>query len=154
MLKFTEFLNEESYPEAVAPNPQLALSQLEKLNNDLEKVTSNPFMNSAVFLNAVRGTLERYGVQLPNPSMQMLSREGEYVYSLGDSHYVYIVFDSNSVGAVEGYAQVVDEDELNDVVGSDFEAAEPETPAENPKTPWIPPDRRKAADDSGNTNEY
>lgn len=164
MLNFKEFITEsvectDRGTEIAAPDQKLLMNNLAKINQDLDAVTEHPFVNSALYVNAVRGTLERYGIILPAASnMQQLSVEGETIYTLGDSGwYIYMVHNLNKEGYAEGYAQIVDEDELDDLAAD--EAAAPEDvvqPAPSgsapPRKPWIPPARRD--DDSGNDNEY
>jgi hypothetical protein len=157
ILKFKEFLNEQE-ELVIDVQPDVALQNLDGLNSDLDGVTENPFMNSAIFMNAVRGTLERYGILLP-PSyvVPTLSAEAETVYTLGESgYYLYMCHNQNKDSLIEGYAQVVDEDELNDLVDMDKLAAE-EDELENEystrktRNPY-PAARRD--DDSGNDSEY
>lgn len=155
MLKFKEFLNEEEQLVIDAPT-DLAEVRLDDLNDALEAVTADPFVNSAVFMNAVRGTLERFGIILPpNYVTPMLSAEAETVYRLGESGlFVYIAHNLND-GLVEGYAQVVNEEDLEDLQslrgepeednGEDYDVL---------KYPQIPADRKKASMDSGNSDEY
>lgn len=155
MRSFKSFITEEELLIQVHSGAQLSV---EKLNADLDAITERPFVNSAVFTNAVRGTLERYGILLP-PSyvMPMLSSEAETVYKLGDlGKYLYVCHDLVD-GVVDGYAQIVDEDELNDLIDMDKfkeDSAERDDKIEAAKRMFIPPDRRRAADDGGNTNEY
>jgi hypothetical protein len=156
MLRFKEFIAEEGEVH-LDVDPKLALSNLDKANDDLDKVTDATFRNSAVFINAVRGTLERYGILLPAFSnMQQLSMEGETVYALGDSGmHVYMVHNLNNEGAVEGYATIVNKSDLDDLLRLKGEPDEsiPDAPDSNPgKLPWYPKARRD--DDSGNDNEY
>lgn len=157
MLKFKEFVTEE-HEVVIDVEPTVALSHLDKANEDLDLVTLQPFVNSALFVNAVRGTLERYGIVLPaHSNMQQLSMEGEYVYALGDSgHYVYMVHNLTPEGAVEGYAQIVDHEELEDLkeLNDDEDAEDADVANTDGVSEWkkYPPARRD--DDSGNTDEY
>lgn len=158
MENFREFFeNPEHIRIDIAPEHLLPqLPQLEKVNDDLDTVTLPVFVNSAVFVNTVRGTLERYGIILPAHSqMQQLDLEGEWVYELGDSGYfVYMVHNLNDDGAVEGYATICDEEELEDLLelgsteDNDEDIVEP---IDQPRR-RLPPASRD--DDSGNTNEY
>lgn len=155
MLRFKEYLEEDHVVIDVDPN--YTLSNIDKANEDLDAVTEHPFVNSALFVNAVRGTLERYGVILPaHSNMQQLSLEGEWVYQLGDSgHYVYMVHNLDNEGAVEGYAQIVDQEELEDLV--DMEGDDDDTavePKDSGPTEWMKYPKARRDDDSGNTNEY
>lgn len=160
MLRFKDYITEEHTAEVHLDNvePSLVLSHIDKANEDLDRVTEEPFVNSALFVNAVRGTLERYGVVLPaHSNMQQLALEAEYTYAIGDTgHYVYIVHNLNPEGAVEGYAQIVDGEELEDLkdMNDDWEDADSagESGTEPSEFRKYPPARRD--DDSGNTNEY
>ena len=154
MLSFKQFITEENVDVPVDIELKNApLGDIEKINADLDAVTEDPFVNTALFVNAVRGTLERYGILLPEAHQwQALDMEGEYTYSLGDSgHYVYMVHNLSPEGHVEGYATIATQDELNALadlgnVGGDEVSEPPET------KPWTPPARRD--DDSGNDAEY
>jgi hypothetical protein len=152
MLKFKEYLN-ESEELHIDMDTDFMMQHLDNLNDALEAVTEDPFPNSAIFINAVRGTLERFGVVLPpNYVMPMLSQEAETVYTLGESNmYLYIVHNLHD-GLVEGYAQIVNEDELNDLVEMNGEESDEEEDLDAAKREWTPPARRD--DDSGNTDEY
>lgn len=154
MIGFREFLNEEEYVHIDFDVNNSSLGDLEKINEDLDAVTANPYVNSAVFVNSVRGTLERYGIVLPaHVNMQQLSLEGEYVYSLGDSgQFVYMVHNLDDNGNVEGYAQIVDSDELEDLI--DLNAEEPTEDVEAEVSDWAKYPKARRDDDSGNTNEY
>lgn len=155
MLKFKEFITEQEDLTLDVDN-SIVLKVVDEVNAALDLVTARPFVNSAVFMNAVRGTLERYGIVLP-PSvvMPMLSTEAETVYSLGDSGmFLYIVHNPDE-GGVDGYAQIVDQDDLDDLQSmNDMEGDDDEAEDEAAQRQWIPPDRRKAADDGGNNDEY
>lgn len=159
MLRFKDFITEEHTAEVHLDNvePSLVLSHIDKANEDLDRVTEEPFVNSALFVNAVRGTLERYGIVLPaHSNMQQLALEAEYVYAIGDTgHYVYAVHNLNPDGAVEGYAQIVDAEELEDLKDmndSNEESASDDDSSEPSEWKKYPPARRD--DDSGNTDEY
>lgn len=155
MKNFKSFITEEDL--SIEVNADQLNPHIEKLNADLDRVTGKPFTNSAVFMNAVRGTLERFGIVLP-PSyvMPMLSVEAETVYKLGGTDKHLYICHGLVDGLVDGYAQIVDEEELNDLIDMDKfnedEVADPRIEAA--KRRFIPPDRRRAADDGGNTDEY
>lgn len=156
MLRFKEYITEEHTTEVHLDNvePSLVLSHIDKANEDLDKVTEEPFVNSALFVNAARGTLERYGIVLPaHSNMQQLALEAEYVYAIGDSgHYVYMVHNLNPEGFVEGYAQIVDSEELQELknLNDDWEDEEVSDGAVPVRR--LPPAARD--DDSGNNDEY
>jgi hypothetical protein len=155
MLNFRQFLEENHV--VIDVDPTYTISNMEKANQDLDAVTEKSFVNSAIFINAVRGTLERYGVILPaHSNMQQLSLEGEWVYELGESaHYVYIVHNLDDEGYVEGYAQIVNTEELEDLMelqGDDDETAV--DPQDSGPTEWMKYPKARRDDDSGNTDEY
>lgn len=150
MLKFKEFITEQE--DLVIDNvPEQLLAQIDAINDELDEITADPFINSAIFFNLIRNTLERFGVIIPpGYEMPMLSTDSETAYALGDSgYYIYIVHNTE-VGAVIGYAQIVDKADLDDLMSS-F-ATDEDAPEIYMKKPWIPPARRD--DDSGNTDEY
>jgi hypothetical protein len=76
----------------------------------------------------------------------------ELVYMLGETDYhLYVVYDTNEDGFVDGYAQVVSNDELQDLLNMDSEEVfgDREEITMRPST-WY----AKRDDDSGNTSEY
>lgn len=155
MQSFKQFVAEETEIH-IDVTPDLALSNLDKLNEDLDAVTAEPFVNSALFVNSVRGTLERYGIVLPaHSNMQQLAMEGEWVYALGESgHFVYMVHNLDPEGAVEGYAQIVNQEELDDLASlGGIDTVEPEPNNKEPSE-WMKYPKARRDDDSGNTNEY
>jgi hypothetical protein len=156
MLRFKEFIKEDRVQIDV--KPEFALSSMDKANEDLEAVTKNPFVNSSTFINAVRGTLERYGIVLPaHSNLQQLSLEGETVYVLGDSgHYVYMVHNLDPNGGVEGYATIVNETDLRQLSSMDFDNDDGMDAKQdnNEPTEWMKYPKARRDDDSGNTDEY
>lgn len=159
MLGFKQYLEERDNVTIEITADSGWLPQIGKANEDLEKVTAHPFLNSALFVNAVRGTLERYGILLPaHSNLQQLSMEGEVVYALGDSgHFVYVVHNLDPNGNVEGYAQIVDQDELDSLAVMDRLPDEEEPVDEANPLDAVNRMRkqvRRSNDDSGNTAEY
>ena len=183
MLKFKEYLKENieydgepiGSPIEINTDSELARSHMNKANEDLNAVTANAFVNSALFVNAVRGTLERYGILLPAESnIQQLSMEGERVYALMNKNgsldangeklpyhqdlFVYMVHNLDSSGHVEGYAQIVNQDELDELqtnVGfhdEDYDDDDDEFAHE--PSEWMKYPKARRDDDSGNDNEY
>jgi hypothetical protein len=154
MERFRKFLEEEEYVAIDVDLKNSPLGDIEKINEDLDAVTANSFANSGVFVNAVRGTLERYGILLPAESnMQQLALEGEYIYALGDSgQYVYMVHNLDDNGSVEGYANIVDGDELEDL--KELNDDEPTEDVEPQVSDWAKYPKARRDDDSGETAEY
>ena len=148
MLKFKDFITEEE-DLVIDEVPEQLLIQIEAINSELDQITEQPFLNSAIFFNLIRNTMERYGVILPpGYEMPMLSMDSETAYMLGDSGYYLYVVHNTEIDAVMGYAQIVDKTDLDDLMAS-FSDEEDEVILNKP---WIPPARRD--DDSGNDSEY
>jgi hypothetical protein len=122
MLKFNEYLNEE-FDEILEIDSEFLTNNMETLNAELDALTEKPYKNAPVMLNQLRGLLNRYGLMLPDSAnMHFLSMSAELVYMLGESNlHLYIVFDTNEDGFVDGYAQIVTDDELEDLVKMDTE---------------------------------
>ncbi len=156
MLKFSEFIKEEEHIVLDIDLKNAPLGNIEKINADLDAVTLNPFVNSALFVNAVRGTLERYGIVLPaHSNLQQLSLEGETVYQLGDSgQYIYMVHNLNPEGEVEAWAQFVDGEELSALSSLDSDENDVDVVDDTGPTEWMKYPKARRDDDSGNTNEY
>jgi hypothetical protein len=122
------------------------------LNNDLDVLTKKPYQNAPIFLNQLSGTLELYGMVLPQEATpNFLNLSAELVYSLGEtSYFLYIVFDTADDGFVDGYAQVVDEEELKDLATMDKDEMLNHDPVAMRPSTWY----AKRDDDAGNTDEY
>lgn len=149
MLKFKEFIAEQE-DMVIDDVPEQLLAQIDTINAELDQITEQPFLNSAIFFNLIRNTLERFGIVIPpGYEMPMLSIDSESAYALGDSgYYIYIVHNTE-VGAVIGYAQIVNKQDLDELMTS---FSNDEGTEVHLNKPWIPPARRD--DDSGNNNEY
>lgn len=152
MLKFNEFLKEET-EEVIATDDAHLLSNQEALNGELDNLTEKPYQNAPIFLTQLRGVLERYGMNLPQTaSPNFMDLSSELAYALGDSGlYLYVVYDTNEDGYVDGYAQVVSGDELGDLARMPADLLNTNRnlmPIRH--SDWY----RKRDDDAGNTNEY
>jgi hypothetical protein len=152
MKPFLQFVTEQTEPKEKIDyvDPKFLENNLEKLNAELDVGTERPYRNAPIMLAQLRGILERYAIQLPQSAQtEFLNLSAEMVYSLTDSYNLYIVYQTNDEGYVEGYAQVVTNEELQFVSGMSPDDWMMNSPA--PRR-WIPPARRD--DDSGNTSEY
>ena len=154
MLKFKEYLNEEASLETVDVDTRYLSNNLEQMNADLEVLTAKPYQNAPIFLSQLRGFFERYGMLLPaSATQQFLDLNAELVYQLGDSGlHLYIVYDTNDDGYVDGYAQAVTADELDDLVGSNGSSVlnKDRNLIAVQHSDWY----RKRDDDAGNSDEY
>jgi hypothetical protein len=153
MIKFSEFLTEAT-DAVVEVDSRWLENNVDSLNADLDALTEKPYQNAPIMLAQLRGTLERYGMLLPqNATPQFLNLSAEVAYSLGDSGYnLYVVYDTNEDGFVDGYAQVVTDDELSDLMSMDSNEllnTDREMIKIRPST-WYAP----REDDGGNNNEY
>ncbi len=153
MLKFKDFLNEQAEADVIEVDSKLLNSNKDAINADLDKLTEKPYQNAPILLNQLRGTLERYGMLLPaEATSNFLNLSAELVYALGDADLnLYIVFDTGEDGFVDGYAQIVTSDELDDLIQMDSNEllGDREQITMRPST-WY----AKRDDDSGNTSEY
>lgn len=122
MLKFKQFISEE-VSEILDIDEKHLTANRDAINAELEVLTSRPYQNAAVFLTQLRGCLERYGILLPQSlTKNFMDLSCEMVYGLGDSDdNFYVVYDTNDDGFVDGYAQIVDSDELDDLMSADLE---------------------------------
>lgn len=154
MLKFREFLQEEPEEEVLSVDTQYVNDNTPAINAELDVLTNNPYQNAPIFLAQLRGVLERYSMILPSTATKnFLNLDAEMVYTLGETgNYMYIVYNTNEDGMVDGYAQIVSEEELedlldmdtSDVVNSDREMVSAR------HSDWY----RKHDDDAGDTGEY
>jgi hypothetical protein len=154
MLKFKEYLNEEVDSETIPIDARYLENNLAQLNDDLDTLTAKPYQNAPILLAQMRGCLERYGMILPaSATSQFLNLGAELAYSLGETGlYLYVVYDTNDDGYVDGYAQVVNSDELSDLL--DLQGAgvlnKDRQMIGVRHSDWY----RKRDDDAGNTSEY
>lgn len=154
MLKFNEFLKEDLENSVLEIDSKFLLGNLDNINDQLDILTEKPYQNAPIFLAQLRGLLNRFGMMLPDSANALfLSFSAELIYSLGETaHYLYIVFDTNDDGFVDGYAQVVTREELKDLV--DMETDDildtDRDPIKIRPSTWY----AKRDDDAGNTDEY
>lgn len=156
MLKFKEYLKEEldSGPVKIDVDARHLENNVEAINNDFDRLTAKPYQNAPIFLNQLRGTLERYAMMIPAASTKhFLNLEAELVFNLGNTDkFLYVVYNTNDDGYVDGYAQIVNKEELNDLMKmdvSDLLNTDRDPIKLRPST-WY----AKRDDDSGNTGEY
>ena len=152
MLKFREFLQEAA--DTILPiDAKWLESNVETMNNELDVITQKPYQNAPIFLNQLRGFLERYGTSLPAAATaEFLNLSAELVYALGDSAYnLYVTYDTNEDGFVDGYAQIVNDDDLQDLLDMDSEDILGDREEMEPRSS-ISYARRD--DDAGNSAEY
>lgn len=156
MLKFKEYLNEEldSGPVKIDVDSSYLENNVEALNNDFDRLTEKPYQNAPIFLNQLRGTLERYGMMIPAASTKhFLNLEAELVFNLGETDkFLYVVYNTNDDGYVDGYAQVVNREELSDLMNMNVDDIlnSDRGPIKLRPSTWY----AKRDDDAGNSDEY
>ena len=154
MLKFKEFINEDIVPEKIGVDARHLENNFDTVNSELDVLTAKPYQNAPIFLNQLRGALERLGMLIPaSATNYFLNLSAEIAYSLGDTDkYLYIVYDTNDDGYVDGYAQLVTADELNDLMGTGGKDVlnKDRNMIAVQHSDWY----RKRDDDAGNSNEY
>lgn len=151
MLKFKEFLNEAT--SNVIEVDARRLSQIkDAFNAELEVLTAKPYQNAPIFLNQLRGCLEKNGMLLPaSATPHFLNLDAEIVYAMGSTGlHLYIVYNTNDDGYVDGYAQVVDASELSDLKGMNPEDYLDHDPIKQRPSTWYAP----REDDSGDDSDY
>jgi hypothetical protein len=153
MLKFNEFLKEE-FDEVLPVDEKYLESNIDTINTELDKLTSKPYQNAPIFLTQLRGALERFSVLLPQEATKnFLNLGAELAYKLGElNQYLYIIFDTNEDGFVDGYAQIVSSEELEDLFDMDSNEvlnSDREPITMRPST-WY----ARRDDDSGNSDQY
>jgi hypothetical protein len=125
MQTFKTFINEQAQmdPLFIEVDKSMIENNKDAMNADFDRLTAAPYQNSIVFYNQLRGTLERYGIVVPpGATRHFLNFDSELSFQLGDSGlYLYVVFNTHKNAKVEGYVQVVDEAELNNLMNSDEE---------------------------------
>lgn len=152
MLKFKDYLT-EAHDEVMPIDSAWLQNNLEKINSELDALTAKPYQNAPIFLNQLRGLFDRFGSMLPqSATAQFLNLSAELVYALGDSGYnLYVVYETKDDGYVDGYAQVVDNADLQDFLDmnpDEILGDREDIPVRH--SDWY----RKRDDDAGNSDEY
>lgn len=152
MLNFREYLNEQD--EVLDVDVRHVDQNMDAINAELDKLTEKPYQNAPIFLNQLRGALEKFGMILPaSATPYFMEFSTEIAYALGNSDkHLYVVYDTHDDGFVDGYAQIVSSDELSDLMDMDSEDllnSDRESLSTRHSDGY-----RKRDDDSGNTGEY
>ena len=140
--------------DTIQVDNQHLLNNIEMINQELDVLTSKPYQNAPILLTQLRGCLERLSVLIPaSATNHFLNLSAELIYSLGETgHFLYIVYDTNDDGYVDGYAQIVSSDELEDLI--DMDEDEILHSDRDMMTNQQVNSYRKRDDDSGNSDEY
>jgi len=169
MQSFKNFISEERQIDTLRIETDSAVLKNNKdaINADFDRLTANPFQNPIVFYNQLRGTLERFGMVIPpGATKHFLNFDAELSMPLGESDlFLYVVFNTHKNTKVEGYAQIVDIEELQKLMGSDDPREEDEEEDEGEEDEDEMEDdedemsdnekyRKRKDDDSGDDSEY
>jgi len=153
--KFKDFIAEMLEDQTIDTDVCVLGKNVDEINSTLDKLTEKPYQNAPLFLLQLRGCFERFGIVLPaEATPNFMNQSAEMVYSFGDDtpHSLYIIYDTNDDGFVDGYAQIVTPEELNDLKSADMDDVlnSDRDPIRNRPSDWY----RKRDDDAGNSGEY
>jgi len=150
MLKFKDYLT-EAHDEVMPIDTAWLHNNLDTINSELETLTAKPYQNAPIFLNQLRGLFDRYGSMIPqSATAHFLNLSAELVYTLSDTgRFLYMVYDTNEDAYVDGYAQVVDSEELSMLASSEVLNTDRNMIGVR-HSDWY----RKRDDDAGNSGEY
>jgi hypothetical protein len=110
------------------PTSYNPVADLERFNVLLDAITEKRFLSPTVFSQAVRGACDLIGVTFPLLEFEengVPPEEGEWIFNIEDSDgnvtdtYIYIIIDRDEEGLYECYAQIVSDDELQDLLNMD-----------------------------------
>jgi len=91
----------------------------EDINDELFETLEDSVLTPQTGLQRVANILNHYGIEIPMV-FEMDSEGDEYIFRLEDN-YLYFIFSPNESGFYEVFAQVVDEDELQEILSDDGE---------------------------------
>jgi hypothetical protein len=94
------------------------MSDVEEVNQKFDSVLAGKFKNPEIILQTVQSILLGYGVNLPNIETDGI--DDEFVFNVesidgNDAMYLYIAVDQDDTGMFEGYAQIIDGEDLEDL---------------------------------------
>jgi hypothetical protein len=97
MLKFKEYLNENAAyyaPKPIEVDTRRLMQTVDSLNAELDVLTTKPYQNAPIFLNQLRGFLEKNGMMLPGEATpHFLNLSAELIYKMGATGlHLYIVY--------------------------------------------------------------
>lgn len=169
MQNFKEFINEGLNPNFIEVDSRMVENNKDSINADFDRLTAQPYTNTMVLYNQIRGTLERYGMIVPPGAVKhFMNTDGELAFKLGETDLnLYVVFNTHKNSYVDGYVQVVDDAELSHLMSADEEDEDEdeveeeaeEVEGEDEEDDMEEMDtmekyRKRRDDDSGDTSEY
>ena len=108
-----------SQPEPTLPTPVELdgdIGARERLNSDLADALAESILIPESAWSLVRQVLQGYGYDLPYALLDIQGADGEDVYGLTDTLFVYFAFFQSETGWYECFAEVLTEDELRGVM--------------------------------------
>lgn len=111
-MHFKDFVNQYS----VTGQPTGSIDEINRCLDGVSDVVSNPEEG----IQETIAVLKEHGYNVPN--FFGLDTEGdEIVLQLSDGYYIYIIYALNDEGRYDFYAEVVDEDGLEEIISGDDE---------------------------------
>jgi hypothetical protein len=141
MKKFKEYLSEEVVPQALSDKGFIGIedeSVRDNINSLLNGVTTRPVVTPYISLERVRKVLSYYHIYLPAHQFMQgdcgnkvfnisqfgekfgMTNDGEVITKSDSPYSLYFEYQMNDSGLYDIYAEVVDDDELEEIM-SDFE---------------------------------
>jgi len=141
MKKFKEYLSEEVVPQALSDKGFIGVedeSVRDNINSLLNGVTARPVVTPYISLERVRKVLSYYHIFLPAHQFMQgdcgnkvfnisqfgekygQTNDGKFVTKSDSPYSLYFEYQMNDAGLYDIYAEVVDDDELEEIL-SDFE---------------------------------
>jgi hypothetical protein len=101
-------------------------SELGRINSRFDQVLDGKFALPILIIQAIRAILEQHNLTLP--ILEIDPEEDEFIFKIIrhdlEDLYLYIAIDRDDRGHYDGYAQIVDEDELNALEDMDMDTDE------------------------------
>jgi hypothetical protein len=97
-----------------------------ELNTRLSDVLSTPFSSPEIGIQIIRKVLHRYGYDMPalygaDPEGEEIVLDVEPLDEIGSSTNIYIIYYLSDDGGYEFYAEVGDEDKMNQLLSDEGE---------------------------------
>jgi hypothetical protein len=157
MQSFKTFINEErSGPMYIEADAVTLDNNKDAMNADFDRLTAMPYQNTIVFYNQLRATLERYGMVMPpSATRHFLNFDGELAFKVGEGDLnLYVVFNTHKNSKVDGYVQLVDEEELQNLMNAEDAREEEEEEDEEEEKEEEGEEEEEDEEEMGNNEKY
>jgi hypothetical protein len=125
-MKFKQFLNELADPMVSQvivsdePTDNSVGNSVDSINDRLEEIQNTPFESISDGLSEITKVLFDYGINMNQ--VDDIEEEGdEFFVDLDETNYLYVVYAQNDDGLYDFYAEVVDEDQLEEILEDEDE---------------------------------